>query len=256
MTFDFSDEVILITGAGSGIGAALTRACSEAGAAVYAADVNFEATKFVTDSAPGPGPVEPVELDVSDEAAVRDAVGRIVGRHGRIDALVAGAAVQPRVAVAEMSTEEWQRTLDINVNGVFQCVRAVVPAMSERRRGSIVTFTSGLATMGWAKASAYATSKGALVSFFRCLAKELVDVNVRANIVSPGVTATPIFLDTNTEAEQEYFRRTTGIGTPEQVVPVLMFLISDASATLTGAVLSRDIIIPRWPSLEAGSGNE
>lgn len=245
VTFDFSGEVILITGAGSGIGAALARACSEAGGTVYAADVDGGAAKTVSEQAPGPGTVEPVELDVSDEPAVRGAVERILARHGRIDALVAGAAIQPRVVVAEMSGEEWQRTLDVNVNGVFHCTRAVLPAMAARRRGSIVAFTSGLATAGWAKASAYAASKGALVSFVRCLAKELAEVNVRANVISPGVTATPIFLDTNTDVEQDHYRRTTGIGTPDQVVPILMFLISDASATLTGAVVSRDVIIPR-----------
>lgn len=234
-TFDFTGEVVVVTGSGSGIGAGFCRACAAAGAVVVAADVDEEAARRVTVEAKGPGTVEAVEASFKD----------VLARHGKVDALVQSAAIQPRTPVLEMAREEWLKVMDVNLNGAFYAAQAVVPSMVERRRGSIVTFTSGLARMGWAKASAYATTKAAMIAFTKSLARELVPYNVRANVLAPGVTDSPLFTGPNTEEEQEFFRKQRGVGTVEDVMDLLMFLVSDASDTLTGSVLDREIILSR-----------
>ena len=89
----------------------------------------------------------------------------------------------------------------------------------------------------WPGASAYAASKAALIGMIKSTAQELRNYNVRANVLSPGVRATPIFMDVSTETEREHYRSSIGIGEPEGVIPTLLYLISDASANLTGAVL-------------------
>ena len=245
VTFDLTGEVVVVTGGGSGIGAGFCRACAEAGATVVAADVDGESARRVAGEAGGPGVVEAAELNVGDPRAVETFFEDILERHGRIDALVQSAAIQPRTLISEMPPEEWLSVMDVNLNGVFYCSKAVAPAMMEQRKGSIVTFTSGLAKAGHPQASAYASTKAALVAFTKSLAQELVPYGVRANVLAPGVTNSPLFTGPNTEEEQEYFRQQKGVGTVEDVVDLLMFLISDASDTLTGSVLDREIVLSR-----------
>lgn len=245
MDFDFSGEVVVVTGGGSGIGAGFCKGCAAAGATVIAADIDGEAAQRVSKESEGPGEIEGIELDVSSSADVEDFFEDVLNRHGQVDALIQSAAVQPRKPIIEMGREEWLKVMDVNLNSAFYMAQAVVPSMIERRKGSIVTFTSGLAKTGWAGASAYATTKAAIVAFTKSLAHELVSHNVRANVIAPGVTDSPLFTGPNTEEEQEYFRQQKGVGTVDDVVDLLMFLISDASDTLTGSVLDREIILSR-----------
>jgi NAD(P)-dependent dehydrogenase (short-subunit alcohol dehydrogenase family) len=220
--YDFSGSVVLVTGGGSGIGAATARACAEAGAAVVVADIS---------SNPG--------VDVSDPVAVRRLVEETLRKHGRIDAAVLAAAVQKRLPVESMSDEDWRRHMAVNLDGVFFCIRELAPIMKKQRRGAILVFTSGLVNMGWPGASAYAASKGALVGLAKCAALELRDYGVRVNVLSPGLVASPIFLDVAGEEERDMYERSVGISPPEAVVPTVLHLISDASASMTGAVIER-----------------
>lgn len=237
--FDATGQVVIITGGANGIGAALARSLGAAGGTAVVFDI---AHAKDLDDVPG---VEQVTVDVSDRAAVISAVEQVLARHGRVDGLVAGAAVQPRTRVAEMPAEEWRRVLGVNLDGVVWACQAVLPSMIERRSGSIVVFTSGLAHMGRAGASAYAASKGALISFAKSLAAEVVEHRIRVNVLAPGVIDTPQFRAANpVGGEREHWQRTTGIGTPEDVVGPLLFLLSDA-ATMTGSQLTRDRAYPK-----------
>ncbi|GGQ26606.1 3-oxoacyl-[acyl-carrier protein] reductase [Actinomadura coerulea] len=233
--FDATGEVLLVTGGASGIGAAVAEAYAAAGGTAVVLDT----------AAPSPGPpprdrVERHRVDVADRDAVFSCVADVLDRHGRIDGLIAGAAIQPRSDVVAMDPDEWRRTLAVNLDGVVWACQAVLPTMIERRSGSILVFSSGLAHAGRAQASAYAASKGALIPFARSLAAEVAEHRVRVNIVLPGVIDTPQFRLANPEGgEREHWGRTTGIGAPDDVVGPLMFLLSDA-ATMTGSQLSRD----------------
>lgn len=238
-TFDATGQVVVITGGANGIGAALAREIGAIGGTAVVFDI---AHSTDLDGAPG---VEQITVDVADRDAVFAAVDRVLARHGHIDGLVAGAAIQPRTPVAEMPAEEWRRVLGVNLDGVVWSCQAVLPSMIERCSGSIVVFTSGLAHMGRAEASAYAASKGALVSFAKSLAAEVAEHRVRVNILAPGVIDTPQFRAANPwGGEREHWASTTGIGTPEDVVGPLLFLLSDA-ATMTGSQLTRDRAYPK-----------
>ncbi|MET9272485.1 SDR family NAD(P)-dependent oxidoreductase [Kribbella sp. NPDC003557] len=226
--FDATGEVVVITGGAQGIGAALAAAVNAAGGTAVVFDV----------TAPADG-VEHVRVDVSDRSAVETAVASVLERYGRIDGLVAGAAVQPRSPVLEMDPASWSRTLQVNLDGVVWACQAVVPHMVARRSGSVVVFTSGMASTGYAGAAAYAASKAALVAFAKTLAVEVAGDRVRVNVVAPGVIDTEQFRGANAGADREHWQDTIGIGDPEDVVGPLLFLLSDAAA-MTGSVLTRE----------------
>lgn len=228
VNFDATGEVVVITGGAQGIGAALAAAVNAAGGTAVVFDV----------SRPARG-IEYVEVDVADRTAVEAAVSGVLERYGRIDGLVAGAAVQPRSAVLEMDPAEWTRTLQVNLDGVVWACQAVVPHMVARQSGSVVVFTSGMAATGYAGAAAYAASKAALVAFAKTLAAEVAAARVRVNVVAPGVIDTEQFRGANVGADREHWRDTIGIGEADDVVGPLLFLLSDAAA-LTGSLLTRE----------------
>lgn len=233
-SFDATGDVLVVTGGSHGIGAGLARSYAEAGGHTVVLDVARPPQVASTEG------LTHLEVDVSDRDAVFEAIDGVVARHGRIDALVCSAAVQPRSDVAEMDPAEWRRTLAVNLDGVVWSCQAVLPHMIEARRGSILVFASGLAQVGRAQASAYAASKGAVISFAKSLAAEVAPHRVRVNTVFPGVIDTPQFRAANPDGpERAHWAATTGIGTPEDVVGPLLFLLSDA-ATMTGSTLTRD----------------
>lgn len=225
-SFDAAGEVLVVTGGANGIGAAVARGFAEAGGTSVVFDV---------ERSPKINPV-----DVADRDAVFAAVADVVATHGRIDALVCAAAIQPRTDVIDMDPAEWRRTLAINLDGVVWACQAVLPHMIEQRGGSILVFASGLALNGRAQASAYAASKGALISFAKSLAAEVARHRIRVNTVFPGVIDTAQFRAANPDgSERRHWESTTGIGEPGDVVGPLLFLLSDA-ATMTGSTLTRD----------------
>jgi NAD(P)-dependent dehydrogenase (short-subunit alcohol dehydrogenase family) len=240
VSFDATGEVVIVTGGAHGIGAALAAAVARRGGTAVVFDVS------VGPDAPG---VEYVEVDVSDREAVLKAVGGVIERHGRIDGLVAGAAVQPRAAVVDTDPEEWTRTLKVNLDGVVWVCQAVVPHMVDRRSGSVIVFTSGMAATGFPGAAAYASSKAALGAFARTLAAEVAQHRVRVNVIAPGVIDTEQFRSANIGADLEHWRDTIGIGDPEDVVGPLLFLLSDAAA-MTGSQLTRERAFARLETFE------
>ncbi|TCC49842.1 SDR family oxidoreductase [Kribbella capetownensis] len=229
VNFDAAGEVVVITGGAQGIGAALAAAVNACGGTA----VVFDVVK------PADAAVEYVEVDVADRAAVESAVASVLTRHGRIDGLVAGAAVQPRAQVLDTDPADWARALQVNLNGVVWACQAVVPHLVAQRSGSVVVFTSGLAASGYPGASAYASSTAALVAFAKSLAAEVAEHRVRVNVVSPGVIDTEQFRGANAGADRDHWRDTIGIGDPEDVVGPLLFLLSDAAA-MTGSMLTRE----------------
>jgi len=235
--FEAAGDVIVITGGGNGIGRGLAKAAAQAGARVVICDVDRAAMDAAKAEHPN---IVAVTLDVSDRAAVFEAFGRIEKECGKIDGLVCAAAIQPRTAVADMPPDEWRRVFAINLDGVVWCYQAAIKGMIARRRGSIIAFTSGLASQGWPEASAYAATKGALISFVKSAAKEVAQHRVRFNLIAPGVIDTPQYRAANQGADHERWKASTGVGTPEDVTGPLLFLLSDA-ATMTASILSRDL---------------
>lgn len=243
-TFEGSGRVVVITGGANGIGKALGQAAADIGATVVLFDVDDAALETATAGRPN---LNGRHLDVGDRASVFAAIAAVEREFGKIDGLVCGAAIQPRTLVHEMDPGEWSRVMRINLDGVVWCYQAVVPGMIVRRSGSIVAFTSGLATQGWPMASAYAASKAALIAFMKSAAKEIAPYRVRFNLVSPGVIDTPQYRAANQGADDQRWRASLGVGEPEDTVGPLLFLLSDA-ATMTCSVLSRDLAFAADPT--------
>lgn len=239
--FDGSGKIVVITGGANGIGRQLALAAADAGAKVVVCDTDIAAMQSLTS---GTGAIQTFVLDVSDRSEVSRVFSAIEEEHGRIDGLVCGAAIQPRTFVHEMRSEEWLRVQAINLNGVVWCYQAAIQGMIKRRSGSIIAFSSGLAHQGWPGAAAYAASKGGLIAFVKSVAKEVAQHRVRVNLIAPGVIDTPQYKQANAGADHSSWQNTTGVGSPDDVVGPLLFLLSDA-ATMTASLLSRDFVYPK-----------
>lgn len=235
--YDFTGRTVVIAGAASGIGYATALACRQAGANVAAVDIDATGLERLQ----GDG-FDTYPLDIADSSAVQSAVSAIVERHGRLDAAVLTSAIQRRTPIEALTDQEWQRHLDVNLSGIFYFLRAAFPIMKRQQSGAIVAFTSGLASNGWPGASAYAATKAGVVGLVKSAAHELRPYGVRINAVSPGLVATPVFLNSASEEELAMYERTLGVSSPDEVVPTLMHLISDASLTISGNVIERRLI--------------
>ena len=245
MLIDFKGMTALVTGAGSGIGAATAVGLAGAGAHVVVHynrnEEGAAAVKRRIEEAGGSADVTPADL--TDGQAASRLVEETLQRRGAIDILVnnAGDLVR-RSSVTDLTDEDFHRIMDLNLTSVFTMCRAVVPAMRERGAGSIINLTSIAARNGGGGGSAvYATSKAAVSTFTRGLAKEVALDGIRVNAVSPGVISTP-FHERHTSDEQMAvmvagvpMRR---MGTPEECVGAVLFLASDAmSGYVTGQIL-------------------
>ena len=238
VTYDFSGCTVLVVGAASGIGRETALACAQHGASVWAADVDAPGLQ----SLPASPRFHSVVVDIADAAACQSLIDRIVAADGRLDAAVLTSAVQCRAPIDEMSDAQWQRHLDVNLSGVFYLLRALMPVMKRQRSGSVVAFTSGLASNGWPGAAAYAATKAGIVGLVKCAALELREFGVRVNALSPGLVATPVSLNSASAEELQGYERSIGVSTPAAVVPTLLHLIADGSKTISGTVVERRLI--------------
>ena len=237
MLFDFSGKTVLVVGAASGIGRASAMACAEANANVIAVDVNEAELNTLNHAR-----LETLILDVSDSQAVEKIINQCAKKYGHIDAAILTSAIQKRTPIDSLTDEEWQRHLDVNLSGIFYLLRSLFPVMKAQKSGAIVAFTSGLATNGWPGAAAYATTKAGIVGLVKSAAHELRPFGVRINAVSPGLVLTPVFLDSASSDELAMYERSLGLSKPEEVVPTLLYLISDAGETISGNIVERRLI--------------
>ncbi len=239
-----AQQVVLVTGAGGGIGAACARELLADGNKVTAIDV-----KPIDEAVMALGTDEnliPLNLDVSKLDLVRDAVQQTVDRFGRLDAVCHFAAIHSTLNWEDVSSEEFLRTQEVNVLGSFHIAKAAAEYMKEHGGGAIVLTSSGsVQASGVGGGSgrggpAYVTSKAAIYGLNRSLARSLGPYNIRVNTVSPGATETPMIAEyTNESRASAASRAMLGrIGTPEDVVDVARFLISDAARYVTGESIS------------------
>jgi meso-butanediol dehydrogenase/(S,S)-butanediol dehydrogenase/diacetyl reductase len=238
----FEGKVVIVTGAGSGIGAATARRFAREGAAVALVDREQEKVNAVRSGLEG-GQSLSHAADVSNEVQVRAMVETVVSRFGRIDVLVNNAGVATTGPLLQMSTPEWRKVMDTDLDGVFFCTRAALPELL-KARGCIVN-TSSVSGMGgdWNMA-AYNAAKGAITNLTRSLALELGRDGVRVNAVNPSLTATGMTEDMlGDKALMEKFleRMPLGrIGQPEDVADVIAFLASEDARFVTGVNLPVD----------------
>jgi NAD(P)-dependent dehydrogenase (short-subunit alcohol dehydrogenase family) len=239
---DFKNKVVIVTGAGDGIGRATAKGFAGHGATVVLVDVKGGDQVAAEISAVG-GIAVAATMDVRDVGAWEKLVSETISRFGSIDALVnnAGIAVAGDTAV-DVSEDIWDSIMDINAKGVWLGMKAVLPTMIKNKRGKICNVASTAAHIGLRNAAAYCASKGAVLALTRQAGVQYASLNVQINSVSPGTTMTGIQKNV-TDEQRAAFLPLTPIGrfaTSEEVASVIIFLCSEGSSFMTGADVSVD----------------
>ena len=242
------DKTALITGAGSGLGREAAQLFAEEGATIVAADIDLEGveeTVGLVEEAGQEGTA--LELDVTDANAVHAAVDETVDEFG-LDIMVNNAGVShQRTKVEEISEDERDRVIDVNVKGVWNGCQAVIPHFKEQGSGAIVNTGSLAGVIGAPQLGAYSLTKGAVVNFTRTVAAEVGPHGVRANAVCPGVTDTAMPRKNHTEEEWQATKEEMSkyyplkrLGRPEDIANAMLFLASDEADWVTGQALVVD----------------
>jgi NAD(P)-dependent dehydrogenase (short-subunit alcohol dehydrogenase family) len=212
-------RLLVVTGASSGIGAAIRSAFLERGWTVAGLDLAGDEARGIE------------SVDVSDAVSVAAAIDRIRARHGEVDAVVTAAGHYEITPVSDVTGAQWQRMLRVHLGGALNLVRAVVPGMKERGAGSIVCVTSELAIGGGDGDAHYAAAKGAIIGLVRTLGVELAPFGIRVNAVAPGPTDTPLLAPDSPWRAPEYLvtlpaRR---LADPVEIARTAVFLTEEAT---------------------------
>lgn len=246
------DRVAIVTGASRGLGEGITKAFAAEGAAValFSRDIQ-RLEKHVADLKALGQAAAAFQVDVADAAQVNRAVGEVVNQFGRVDILVNNAAIAPSMRFVEMPDDVRDSVLDVNIKGVWNCTRAVMPLMIKQKYGKIVNISSVTGPfVSGAGMTAYAASKGAVSAFTRTLALEVADCGVNVNAICPGSFDTPMFRSVaeprGWKSADEYVRHVGKdiplgrLGTIEEMGDLAVFLASDKSKYITGVEIVID----------------
>ena len=256
-----SGQVAVVTGASSGIGAAVARALGAAGATVA---VNYNsgsdgADAVVAEIRASGAQAIAVQGNVSNEPAVTEMFDAVVGAFGRIDILVANAGVQKDAAIAEMTLADWQTVLDVNLTGQFLCVREAVRrfmhqerSQVSRARGKIICMSSVHQQIPWAGHANYAASKGGVMLFMKSVAQEVAAAGIRVNGIAPGAIKTGINEEdwSTPEARDKLLELIPygRLGEPEDVARAAVWLACDDADYVTGTTLFIDGGMSLYPA--------
>lgn len=240
----FSGKVALVTGGGSGIGEACAREFAARGAKVVVADIDLAAAERVAGSIGQGESARAVRADVSDPASVEAMIKFTVDTYGGLDVAVNNAGIGGESnPTGAYGLDSWRKVIDINLSGVFYCMRYELPAMQARGGGAIVNMSSILGSVGFANSAAYVSAKHGVVGLTQSAAIEYATQNIRVTAVGPGFISTPLLsanLDqeaTRAIADMHPVKR---LGTAEEVAALVCFLASDAASFITGSYYTVD----------------
>jgi len=237
------NRVAIITGAGSGIGRESALLFAKEGAKIVVADVNEKGGEETVSTIKNNGGESFFfRLDVTDREQSKNMVKTTMEKYGRIDVLINNAGITQDALVAKMTEEQWDRVVDINLKGVFNCTQAVVEVMINQGKGAIVNISSIVGVNGNVGQVNYAATKAGLIGMTKTLAKELGKKGIRVNAVAPGFIATPMTSNVPEKILEMMKEKTPlrRLGEPKDIANAYLYLASDEANFVNGAVLCVD----------------
>jgi NAD(P)-dependent dehydrogenase (short-subunit alcohol dehydrogenase family) len=237
MNLRFDGKTAVVTGAANGIGYAIAEALAESGATVVVADIDLPGAREAAKSI-GNGALA-IKVDVARHEEVEAMLAFAAENTGRLDMLVNNAGIAgPMEPLGAYSVEDWHKVIDVNLHGVFYGMRYAIPMMKESGGGAIVNLASILGSVGFVDASAYVTSKHAVLGITKAAALEYAADGIRVNSVGPGFISTELVksnLDEATRAELASVHALNRMGEPAEVASLVVYLLSDQAAFITGS---------------------
>ncbi len=241
MSGQLQGKVAIVTAGGAGIGQGTVWLFVERGASVVAVDVDEAGLADTLARASCPERVRTVVADVTDEAATRRVVQAAIEAFGALHLLVNVVGwSRPGYTVVDLSREEWERYLTVNLTSTFLMSRAAIPRIAESGGGSIVNISSGAAITGMNRNAAYVAAKGGVISLTKALALDHGDQGIRVNCIAPGAILTPLMRRNRTPEEIEFLGRRSlvgRLGDPRDVAATAAFLCSEDGAYVNGEVI-------------------
>lgn len=246
--FNLADKVALVTGAQRGMGAADARALAGQGATVILTDIIEDTCEEVAEEIRNNGGnAQAKKMDVADEEEVKRVFAEVVEEHGRLDILVNNAGIFTPKPAADITDEDWQRVIEINLNGQFRCAREAAHYMRESGGGRIINISSiasGQVGIGFPNAAHYTASKGGVIGMTETLANEWGSEGITVNAITPGLIKTPMIDEAgfSDEALEQIVARVPvkRPGRPEEIAAAVTFLASDEASYVNGANLTVD----------------
>jgi NAD(P)-dependent dehydrogenase (short-subunit alcohol dehydrogenase family) len=245
--FSLKDKVSLVTGAGKGLGKAMAEALAQAGSKIIVADIDKNAAEETAKMLETTYDIETlaVDIDITNENDVIKMVDTSVNQFGKIDVLLNNAGICQKIKMEDMSLEDWKKTMDVNVNGVFLVSKYAGKKMMENKSGSIINIASMSSFIANTEAQcAYNAAKAAVAMMTKCMASEWVSHNIRVNAIAPGYMKTemtkPIFEPGGELAHVLDLVPMKRLGEPYELGGLAIYLASDASTFATGSVFKVD----------------
>ncbi len=238
-------KVVIITGAGSGIGRATAILFAQEGARVVVADINASSgSETVTQISKNGGDSIFVEVDVSGELDVRGMIKTAIKEFGKLDVLFNNAGIEgPSGPIWKTSESEWNRLFDVNLKAIFYGCKYAIPVMKKNGKGSIINTSSELALVGSQQVPVYSASKGGIIALTKSLALQCASYKIRVNCICPGPIMTPLLKSGWQEEELQRMAKDIPIGRlgePLDIAYAALYLASDDSTFMTGASLIVD----------------
>ena len=232
----FAGKALLVTGGGSGLGAATARRFAAEGGAIAVADLDGEAARSVAEALPS---AVGLTCDVSDEGSVGAAVAAARDALGRLDCVFNSAGFVRFTPIEELSLDEWNRMLAVHLTGTFLVCRAALPVLRESGGGAIVNMASASALLARPHLGAYAAAKGGVISFSRQLALDAHGYGVRVNTIAPGSVQTPLLSGVYESGSAPHAIQPR-VAAPDEIAATVCFLLSDDASFMTAALVVAD----------------
>jgi 3-oxoacyl-[acyl-carrier protein] reductase len=240
---ELKDKVAIVTGAGQGIGRGIALSLTKEGAKVVVADITDKRFEVVKEIEAMGSQALAVKCDVSNRNDVEGMVKEALNKFGRVDILVNNAGIYPFKPFAEMTEQDWDRVLNINLKGVFYCVKAVLPKMIEQRYGKIINLSSiAGSVVGFPSLVHYSASKAAIAGLTKSLALEVAPHGINVNAIAPGPIDTPGTKAPDVTITQQTIKAIPvgRMGLPQDIANLVVFLASDKSSFITGQCIVSD----------------